>query len=339
MAKKKKVRYLSTGSTMLNLAISGKYDGGFPLGHYTFFVGDSQSGKTFLVITCLAEAANNPAFDDYRLIYDGVEEGAMMDVAKFFGKKTAVRLEAPNTDGASYSIEDFYFNVDDAIKDGRKFIYILDSMDALSSSSAEEKFEERKTAHRKGKETAGSYGDGKAKYNSEHLRKLIRPLKDSGSILIIINQTRDNLGFGFEKKTRSGGKALRFYAAVEIWSAVKGIIKKKVKEKDRPIGMISECRVKKNRVSGKDRNVLIPIFNSHGVDDIQSCINYLLEEKHWKKTNGIINAPEFEFKGKEPKLIHHIEENNYELDLRSLVQDVWDEIEASLVTERKPRYE
>ena len=45
------VDLLGTGSTLLNLAISGKTCGGFPAGKYVFFVGDSSSGKTFLALT------------------------------------------------------------------------------------------------------------------------------------------------------------------------------------------------------------------------------------------------------------------------------------------------
>lgn len=340
MAKKKnRQRFLNSGSTMLNLAISGRYDGGFPVGHYTFFVGDSQSGKTFLCLTSFAEATKDSFFDDHRLIYDGVEEGAMMDVTKFFGSSVAKRIEAPSNDGASFYVEDFYYNLDDAIKLGVPFIYVLDSMDALTSKAALEKFDEHKKAHREGKDSAGSYGDGKAKYNSEHLRKVIKPLKAMNSILIIITQTRDNLGFGFEKKSRSGGRALKFYAAVEVWTTAVGSLKKTVNGKDRIYGMISEIRVKKNRVTGRDRNAKVPIINTYGVDDIRSCVEWLVEEKHWKNSKGSINAPEFDFKGKLNKLISHIEEEGLEEDLRSLVQEVWDDIEESLTVERKSRYD
>ena len=52
--------FLSTGSTLLNLALTGKPNCGFVKGKYHFIVGDSISGKTFLSLTCLAEAATMP---------------------------------------------------------------------------------------------------------------------------------------------------------------------------------------------------------------------------------------------------------------------------------------
>ena len=114
-------------------------------------------------------------------------------------------------------------------------------MDCLSSKEEADKFDQHKKAFRTGKKVPGSYGDGKAKKNSAGIRKLLSDLGKSDSILIIINQTRDNIGFGFDKKTRSGGKALRFYATTEIWSSVVGKLKKNVRGKDRQQGNKSTC--------------------------------------------------------------------------------------------------
>jgi len=340
--KKKKIKltdtdFLSTGSTMLNLAITGHPKRGFAKGKFYFLVGDSASGKTFLSLTCLAEAAQNKQFKNYRFIYDNAEDGAMMDIEKFFGKKVHDQMKYPET-GYSTTIEEFYFNVDDAIKFGKPFIYILDSMDSLSSESEQEKFDATKKAHRKGKDTTGSYGDGKAKKNSGNLRRLLGPLGKSGSILLILNQTRDNLGFGFEKKTRSGGRALRFYATVEMWSSIQKKIKKTVKGKERQLGVKCKIQIKKNRITGRERSVLVPIYHSTGIDDIGSCVDFLIEEKHWPTQKGMIKAKEFEYKGKIEKFIQLAEEKEWEMDIADVVGEVWNEIEEACKIKRKPRY-
>ena len=75
--------FLSTGSTLLNLACTGFPNRGFVKGRYYFIVGDSTSGKTWLSLTCLAEASINPNFKDYRFIYDNAEDGALMDITRF----------------------------------------------------------------------------------------------------------------------------------------------------------------------------------------------------------------------------------------------------------------
>lgn len=340
--KKKRPLYLSTGSTLLNLACSGDPNKGFMAGKYYFFVGDSSSGKTFITLTCLAEAAKSKQFDKYRFIYDNCEDGALMDISKFFGDCVAKRMEAPSIKNGepaySVTIEDFYDNVDNAAITGKPFIYILDSMDGLSSDYEGEKFDAQKKARQKGTKSAGSFGDGKAKKNSAGVRRLIPILRETNSILIIINQTRDNLGFGFEKKTRSGGHALKFYACLEIWSSIKGRIKKTVNKVERQIGINCICQTKKNRLNGRERKVELPIYHSFGIDDVGCCVDYLIQEKHWRKKKGKFCATELDLVTTRVKLIKYIEDNELEQDVREIVGEVWDAIEQACIVPRKKRY-
>jgi len=277
-----------------------------------------------------------------------------MDIEKFFGKEVAKRIEQP-WKGFSNNIEDFYYNMDDAIIGGEPFIYILDSMDSLSSESEGAKFESNKRARRTGKESKGSYGDGKAKVNSSMLRRVIgKSLKKSGSILIVINQTRAKMNaLPFEeKKGHSGGHALDFYVCVQLISSVAGQIKKIIKGKKRQLGINCKIRVKKNRITGRDRTVIIPIYHSMksadgtfhgGIDDVGSCVDFLIEEEYWKKVREdkktIIKAKGLGIKGSRDKLIRLIEHHEYERDLQELVGDVWNEIEKASALKRKKRYE
>lgn len=335
---------LSTGSTLLNLACSDNPFGGFLRGKFYFIVGDSASGKTFISMTCFAEAMSTKHFQNYRLIYDNVEDGCLMDVEGLFGKAVADRLEFPAKaeDGSpvfSYTVEEFYYHLDDALKEGKPFIYVLDSMDGLSSEFEGEKFDQNKEAYYKGKETPGSYGDGKAKKNSEGLRKVLNGLRETGSILLILSQTRDNLaGMGFEKKTRSGGHALRFYSTVEIWTSVTGHIKKSVQGKDRVVGVHVGAKVKKNRITGKVREVEIDIYPAYGIDDIGTCIDYLVDEGWWVKKKQTIEAGEFDVTVTREKLIEMIEENKWENELCSIVGKCWKSIEEASNPKRKSRY-
>jgi len=329
---------LSSGSTLLNLACTNNPFGAFTKGKYYFLVGDSASGKTFLSMTCFAEALRHPEFKNYRLIYDNVEDGMNIDLEGLFNKEVADKVELPG-DEPSFSIEDFYYHLDDALKKKKPFIYVLDSMDSLSSVAEVEKFEEHKEAHRKGTKTAGSYGDGKAKKNSEGLRKILKGLRDTGSILIIISQTRDNLGFGFEKKTRSGGKALRFYATVEIWSSLAGAIKKNIKGKKRQIGIHAELKIKKNRLTGELHSANMDIYPTYGIDDIGSIVDYLVDEKYWTKSGQKINASDFEIEMTRDKLIQYLEEKGQYKKLQIIAGRCWKEIRQAFDLGRKGRYQ
>lgn len=302
--------------------------------------------NTFLTLTCLAEASINPAFDEYRFIFDDVENGALMDFEKFFGRRMAERLEPPSRDSQgrpvySRTIEDVYFHLDDAYKEGRPFIYILDSMDAVSSVQERKKFQERKKALRAGDKAAGEMTDGKAKANSAGLRNQMAQLRDLGSIFIAVGQTRDKMNaMPFEdKKTRAGGRAPTFYATLELWSSIAKRIKRKVRDKPRVIGVKTKVHVRKNRIEGKDRTVILPIYYSTGFDDIGGCIDYLIEEGHWRGTELTVTAPEYEFKGSKEKLIRKIEEEGLEQDLRLMVAEIWEEIEEKCRVQRKFRYE
>jgi RecA/RadA recombinase len=338
---------LSTGSTLLNLAITGRPSVGLVRGKYYFLVGDSSSGKSFLSMTCLAEAATNPLFQNYRFIYDDVEEGMLANIERYFGKSVAQRLEPPARDDGgmprySTTIEEFYFHIDDAREVGAPFIYILDSMDALDALDDQEKFEDAKDAWTKGKSVTGSYGTAKAKANSTGIRRLIPALRETGSILIVISQTRDNIGFGaqFNPKTRSGGKALRFYACCELWSSIASNITKEVKGQKKQIGINAKIEIKKNRLTGKQWSVEVPIYWSSGIDDTGSLVAFLLDNSYWPKSkNGIVEAGDFKFKGRQESLIEHIETKGLEKQLQALVADVWSEIEDACQVKRKQRYQ
>lgn len=334
---------LSTGSTLLNLALTGRPEGGYVKGKYFFLVGDSRSGKTFLSMTCMAEAAKNPEFKDYELVYDNVEDGMLMEVAKFFGRSTAKRLRPPRKDKHgdpvfSSTIEDFYYHVDDLVHKGKPFIYVLDSMDALTSADEEKKFEEQKEAARRGKKVVGSYGDGKAKKNSAGLRKLLRGLRKTGSILIIVSQTRDALNAMFgETKTRSGGRALRFYATAEFWSSVVGSVKKTVRGKSRKVGSYVKVQFKKNRLTGREDTVTLAFYPSVGLDDVGSCVDFLVEEGFWKAMNGVIKAEGIGIEGHRDKVIERCEERW--TDFLELVEGEWQALAEEQAIRRKTRYE
>jgi len=324
---------LSTGSTLLNLACSGEVGGGFLPGKFHLLVGDASAGKTFLAMNCLAEACRDSRFNEYRLIYDNIEDGCLLDLKKLFSEDLATRLEPPAWEGDiprySGTVEEFYFNLDDASKKGsRPFIYVLDSMDALTSVEEDTGFEKRKKAARANQEVSGSYGMGKAKRNSEGMRRAINALKSTGSILIVLCQTRADLGPGYATKTRAGGMALRFYAAIEIWASIKGTIKKNIRGKDRSIGVQVLWKVKKNRATGMLYEVMFDIYPSYGIDDLGSCVDYLITEGCWQVSGRKVNAVELGLVMSREKLITKIEEMSLQEQVASLVGKCWNEIES-----------
>jgi RecA/RadA recombinase len=336
------------------------------MGKLVNIIGDSQSGKTLVAFNALAECARLPAFDGHRCIYDDAEEANEFDMVRMFGRKMVSRLEPPNTykemeqdedtervihekgdPRHSATIQDFQGNFYRAREEGVPFLYIEDSLDALSSEEEVEKTEKNIKLRDAGKETKGSYGMDKAKALTQMLRMFHRDLKETNSLLIIISQTRENIDpMSMETKTRAGGKALKFYACLELWTAVIG----RVKSRDRVIGVDVRVRCKKNKITGKEREAVFRIYYDYGIDDIGSCIDFLVAEGFWKakgavstkknaKPTGEITATDLGVTLSRSALIQWIEDNNKEGALRRATGKAWNEIEESLRLGRKSRYE
>jgi hypothetical protein len=339
---------LSSGYSQLNLACSGRTIGAIAKGQYVLMPGDSSAGKTWVGLSFLAEAAINRHFKDYRLIHDNAENGAWMDIAKYFGTTLEEKIEPPagTKENPTYSqwVEEFYYRLDDLFKDGRPFIYLLDSENALRCEKDQELFNKAKNAYEKDKETPESYGTEKAKIHSKYLGEVVNvKLRESKSILIILSQSRANIGFGsmLKPKIRSGGTALSFYAHMEMWFSIKGDIKKKIGNKERSQGIYAKIKIEKNRITGQKRSVIMPIYHSYGIDEIGGNIDYLLEEGTWTKSRGSIHWKIGEESGNSSmeEIIKIVEENHLEKALRKEVSATWHEIEDQLRIERKKRYE
>lgn len=339
--------YLSTGSTLLNLAASGKVDGGFKMGTIVLLVGESDSGKTFYSLTCLAEAAANPKFSDYRFIHDAPERGSHMDMQKYYGKKMVARLEPPKTDKFkqpvySSTLEEMYYNIENAANVGKPFIYIIDSIDTLPTASQLAVQTKNKKVVESGKgEVERSYGMERAKLNSERLRPVSVLLEKTASLLIIICQERQALNM-FEDGTRAGGTALRFYSRFEFWNSIGPAIKRSINGKDRIIGNWIKSKIKKNHITGWKGVVQTSLYPSIGIDDLGSCVRFLIDDGNWTKDtkSGIVtpaDTPALKPK-REELLIADIQSLNLEKEIRKLVGIQWDEIIKKSAVARKARY-
>ena len=333
---------ISTGNTLLNLALSDTIDSGYNAGKMVNLIGDSSSGKTILALTMLAEANNNPKFKGYDLIFDDVESALEIDIESLFGESLANRIIFKK----SNTIEDYYGAIYNQIVSGVSFIWVLDSFDALTSRDEQRRAAEfgKQESKRDGDEDVlddvekakGSWKTEKPKMASEIFRVITGEIKKTDSFVMIISQTRDNLGFGamFSPKTRSGGKALKFYATHEIWLATG----KSHKKMNRSIGADCMVKVSKNKLTGKRRDVYFPIYYDYGVDSIESCINFLIDEGYWKKIKGKISCEFSEQSLSIEELIKLIETTKLESKLNKIVGEIWNNIEEKIKLNREPKY-
>lgn len=335
--------YLSLGCPLLNLAVSGDWRKGLLKGTYMFYAGDSSSGKTLATLTQLAEAANDPRFDEYELWHIDAEVGNFFDFELFFGKKAAKRIQVLRPkDGEPMLLEFVYDWIEAKIDAGTKLVVVVDSFDSLSSEAKEKKITEDAKLRAEGKETTGKYTDGKPKLNSERLSRIMSKLAKNGSIMTGICQIRDNMNAGLygPKHTRGGGHAIKYNASVEIWTAPGARMTKQVNGTDRIIGYYTRFSVKKNRVNGRERAVTIPIIPDVGMDATGAAVDFLVTEKAWTKdSGGRITSSLYEATYHREALIRKIEDDGKEQELYEAMQAAWEEIETELKVERKKRYE
>jgi hypothetical protein len=138
-------------------------------------------------------------------MYADCERGYSFDTQVLYG----FDIHTPESD-APENVEEAYYCIRkfaESLKKDEYGVYVLDSLDALTSDEQDKRADERVATMEKGKEfDKGTFGMGKAKYLSqEFFPQLCKVLEDKNILLIIVSQIRDNTDmFSFEKYSRSG---------------------------------------------------------------------------------------------------------------------------------------
>jgi RecA/RadA recombinase len=284
-----------------------------------------------------------PQFDHYRFVFDDVEERQEFDMEYLFGD-LAERLEAPPL-GNSDTVDQMVAN-HAALHEGKKpYIYVVDSLDALTTSEELEKEHKKAVLAAKGspdalKQISETFAGRKAAQLSEFLRLIKKRVAESNSMVLITQQLRINMNAGaFGKKYRtSGGEAPFFYSHVRpVLSKVK-THKTQTGGSKRQIGVRTKFDLEKNSITGKSRQGEFDIFYDFGIDDVGSIIDFLVEEGFWKKTGRTINATHLDMAAERNKLVRMVERQNAEEQLQQVAQEAWTELESALRLSRKRRF-
>lgn len=246
----------SSGCTILDCALGG----GWAKGRVANIIGDKSSGKTLLTIEGFANfAADEPDAD---LVY--VEAEAAYDIG--YAESLGLPVDRVQLVEDIYTVEDLYEDLDERLKSGRKMLYVVDSLDALSDRSEMDRAIDK-----------GSYGQNKSKKMSELFRRHIKPMKETGATVFIVSQVRSNIGVTFgESLSRSGGRALDFYATHAVWLAHKGRIKQTRNKVERVVGVDIRAMIKKNKLGPPFREADFPIYFGYGVEDLRASLKFLV---------------------------------------------------------------
>lgn len=322
--------WLSTGCTLLDLAIADRLPGGFPAGRISHVYGDESTGKTVLGSEALGSAQRQgglASLDDVEGVWDVDRAEELHDV----------HIDDPEKwdESTSESIEDMFDNkLQDVIKKCVNIegpcCRVEDSLSALSSK-----------AEMDSKMTDGTYGTSRAKQLSAGFRKYIGPLNDSGLALIFIDQTRENVGVTWgDSVTTSGGKALRFYASVRVFLSYIERIKN---TREKVVGVKLGFFTKKNKVAPPFREGTFRILFDYGIDDIGTSVEWLHENdpelcKQPKKSRPW-EISKLKLKGRGLNaLAAKVEDENLEKELVAEVERVWRLVYAPIERKKRVRF-
>lgn len=252
--------WISTGSTTLNLAISNRKHGGYPVGRIIEITGWEQSGKSLLAAHAMVSTQQKGGL----AVYIDTETSASWEFWKAIGVDVDKVLYIPvDTIERVFEVMESIIEKIRASDKDRLVTIIVDSVAAATTEN------EQASDYNK-----DGWNTDKAIIMSKSMRKITNMIGRERICCIFTNQLREKLGVMFgDNSTTSGGKALQFHASVRL--RLKSVGKIKRKEDDMIIGSEVRAKVKKNRVGPPHREAGFQIYFDRGIDDYASWMETL----------------------------------------------------------------
>lgn len=313
---------ISTGSTLLDLAISGGrfHGGGIPFGIMVEIFGPSGAGKTVL----LCELAGKIKDREGNVMFHDPEARINKQFAMLFGLDIEkVTYSIPNT------IPELFESVrewEPENKNAPSGIF-ADSLAALSTD-----------LEMNGKE-GDKMGMRRAKEFSEELRKTCRIITQRNHLLVCSNQVRVNHDAGpyGQKYISPGGEAIGFYSSLRlrVSKPTKGKETAKIagKEVTRVTHTEVEIEVYKSSVWKPYRIAPLTISHDYGIDDIRQNLKFI--KTYTTNTLYTINGEKLSNSIEDA--IKMVENDNREDELKEEVISLWEEIESKFKLDRKKK--
>jgi recombination protein RecA len=265
--------YVDSGSYALNKIISGKYDGGFPIGGITEIYGESSTAKT-VFLTHAFVGAQKKGY--YTVMVDN-EHAYSPSFANILGVDSEKLIyTTPETmEGCFEAIENSIL----AIREHDKDTPIVIGYDSIGVSPTRKEMDGELGANG---EISGAL---RAKVAGQCLRRINPLLRKHKAALIIINQVRSKVGlvFGDPRTKAGGGKALLYYCAVslETASAKAGIMFDELKN---PTGIKGTVKCVKNKVTVPYQDCEFKLEYNKGLSQ-----DYGLTTSAYR--NGVVTSP------------------------------------------------
>ncbi len=258
--------WVGTGSSMLDLAISNRKGGGFPVGRITEITGLEASGKSLLAAHALADTRKQGGLAVYIDTENAVSREFLEAIGLDLEKMLYVPLDA---------IEDIFEAIESIIESVRKsnkdrlVTIVVDSVMGAST-----KIEQAADYDKDG------WATSKAIILSKGMRKITNLIGRQRIALLFTNQLRSRLGVAFgDPWTTSGGKAIPFHSSVRLRLKSVGQIKVKKDGVDQTVGIKTRCQVIKNRMGPPLKTIDYDIYFESGIDNFGGWLNVMKQHK------------------------------------------------------------
>ena len=251
--------FISTGSSILDLAISNRPNGGIAVGRITEINGLESSGKSLIGTHILAETQKKGGL----AVYIDTETSVSREWLETIGVDVPnlLYLHVETVEDIFQCIENIVTKIRESDKD-RLVTILVDSLAGASTKvEMEADFEK------------DGWATSKAIIVSKAMRKITQMVGKQRIALVFTNQLRQKLGVMFgDPWTTSGGKALPFHASTRIRLKNLGQIKD---AKKNTIGMKMRAQVIKNRLGPPMRHADFELYFESGIDDEGSWLKVL----------------------------------------------------------------
>lgn len=247
------IESISTGSILIDHAIG---IGGLPRGRIVEIFGPEATGKTTLALHSIAQAQQKGgicAFIDAEHALDAIH-----------AQKLGIRIDDLIISQPDYG-EQALDIAEMLVRSGALDMIVVDSVAALVPKAELEG------------DMGGIHMGLQARLMSQALRKLTPVVHKSKTILIFINQVRQNINampFA-SKETTTGGTALKFYASVRLEVRKIGSLKKA----EENVGNRISVKVAKNKVSAPFKKVELDLLFNEGISKELDLLDAALEAK------------------------------------------------------------
>jgi len=246
--------WISSGCSMLDLAISNKPMGGFPVGRITEITGLEASGKSLLAAHTLAETQKKGGL----AVYIDTESATSSEFLTAIGVDLKKMLYVPLE-----TVEEIFETIETIVEGVRKsdkdrlVTIVVDSIMGAST-----KIEMSMEYDKDG------YATSKSIILSKAMRKVTNWIARERICLIFTNQLRTKMGVSFgDPWTTAGGKAIPFHASVRLRLKNLGQIKAKVNKVEQVVGNKTSVQVVKNRMGPPHRKINYEIYYDSGIDN------------------------------------------------------------------------